>query len=53
VSENKTNIVTVFGTSKAADGEAVFEMAKTLGQLLAENGFKIANGGYGGTERSS
>jgi uncharacterized protein (TIGR00730 family) len=44
---NKT--ITVFGTSKAADGEAVFEMAKTLGQLLAENGFKIANGGYGGT----
>ncbi|MBC8379400.1 MAG: LOG family protein [Planctomycetes bacterium] len=43
------NIVTVFGTSKAAPGDSVFELAENVGRLLAENGFAIANGGYGGT----
>jgi len=42
-------IATVFGTSKTQPGEAVFWVAESLGRLLAENGFAIANGGYGGT----
>lgn len=42
-------IITVFGTSKAAPGEAVFELAQAVGKHLAENGFAMANGGYGGT----
>lgn len=42
-------VVTVFGTSKTQPGDAVFEMAQRLGQRLAEAGFTIANGGYGGT----
>jgi len=46
---NVTKIVTVFGTSKAKPGDSVFELAESLGRLLAENGFTIANGGYGGT----
>ena len=47
---NKNNkTVTVFGTSKAGPGHAVFAMAEELGRRLAENGFTIANGGYGGT----
>jgi uncharacterized protein (TIGR00730 family) len=41
--------ITVFGTSKAEPGDSVFELAQDLGRLLAENGFTIANGGYGGT----
>ena len=41
--------VTVFGTSKAANSDAAFELAESLGRLLAENGFTLANGGYGGT----
>ena len=41
--------ITVFGTSKAQLGDSVFELAETVGRLLAENGFTIANGGYGGT----
>jgi len=50
MSENKAKkIITVFGTSKAAEGDAVFESAESLGRLLAKNGFTIANGGYGGT----
>jgi uncharacterized protein (TIGR00730 family) len=44
-----TKTVTVFGTSKAAPGDAVFTMAEELGRRLAECGFTIANGGYGGT----
>ena len=44
-----TKIVTIFGTSKAQPEDAVFQMAETLGRLLAKNGFTIANGGYGGT----
>ncbi len=48
MSSDKT-VVTVFGTSKAVAGEAVFESAMELGQLLASKGFSIANGGYGGT----
>ena len=42
-------IITVFGTSKAQPGDSVFELAETIGRLLAENGFTIANGGYSGT----
>ena len=39
----------IFGTSKAAPEDEVFQIAYQLGRLLAENGFTIANGGYGGT----
>ena len=49
MSENETKIVTVFGTSKTTEGDAVFELAESLGQLLTEDGFTIANGGYDGT----
>lgn len=42
-------IITVFGTGKAQPEDSVFELAQDLGRLLAENGFTIANGGYGGT----
>ena len=48
MAKNKTTI-TIFGTSKAKPGDSVFVMAGELGRLLAENGFTIANGGYGGT----
>ena len=30
-------------------GDAIFEMAEEIGNLLAQAGFTIANGGYGGT----
>lgn len=45
--KNKT--ITIFGTSKAKPGDAVFELAEAVGRRLAENGFTVANGGYGGT----
>lgn len=47
--KSQIKTITVFGTSKASAGDHVFTLAETLGRLLAENGFSIANGGYGGT----
>jgi hypothetical protein len=41
--------VTVFGTAKAKPGDAVFSLAEEVGKMLAQAGFTIANGGYGGT----
>jgi uncharacterized protein (TIGR00730 family) len=42
-------IITIFGTSRAAAGDAIFTLAVETGRLLAQAGFTIANGGYGGT----
>jgi len=42
-------IVTIFGTSRARAGDAIFTLAMETGRLLAQAGFTIANGGYGGT----
>lgn len=41
--------IAIFGTGNASDGDETFELAEKTGRLLAENGFIIANGGYGGT----
>jgi uncharacterized protein (TIGR00730 family) len=43
------NIITIFGTSRAAAGDTIFTLAAETGRLLAQAGFTIANGGYGGT----
>jgi len=42
-------IVTVFGASSARPGSPAYEEALRLGRLLAEAGFAVCNGGYGGT----
>ena len=42
-------IVTIFGTGRAGLGEAAFTLAYETGKVLAQAGFTIANGGYGGT----
>ena len=42
-------IITIFGTGRAKQGDAAFQLAYEVGKLLAEAGFTIANGGYGGT----
>lgn len=43
-----TNTVTVFGSSAAKPGDDDYNAAKRLGQLLANAGFAVATGGYGG-----
>ena len=42
-------VVTIFGTSRAKAGDTIFTLAMETGRLLAQAGFTIANGGYGGT----
>jgi len=42
-------IVTIFGTSRAKASDSVFQLAYEVGFKLANAGFAIANGGYGGT----
>ncbi len=42
-------IITVFGSSAPQPGSSAYEQAWHVGQLLAEAGFAVATGGYGGT----
>ncbi len=42
-------IITIFGTGRAKPGDSVYELAYETGKILAQAGFTIANGGYGGT----
>jgi uncharacterized protein (TIGR00725 family) len=46
VTERK--IITVFGSSRPREGDADYEEARSLGQALAERGFVVCSGGYGG-----
>jgi uncharacterized protein (TIGR00725 family) len=46
-------VVSVFGTGRAKAGDKNYKTAQELGRLLAEGGFAIANGGYGGTMEAS
>jgi len=41
--------IAIFGTSKAKRGDSTYMLAYQTGKLLAQAGFVIANGGYGGT----
>lgn len=40
--------ITVFGSSRPRAGEPDYEHARTLGRALAERGFRVCSGGYGG-----
>jgi hypothetical protein len=44
----KEKTVTVFGSSRPQAGEADYEEAQALGKALAEYGFAVCSGGYGG-----
>jgi uncharacterized protein (TIGR00725 family) len=41
-------IVTVFGSSRPKAGDADYEESRALGKALAERGFAVCSGGYGG-----
>jgi uncharacterized protein (TIGR00730 family) len=45
---SKQQIVTVFGSSRPREGEADYEEARSLGRVLAQRGFAVCSGGYGG-----
>jgi hypothetical protein len=40
--------VTVFGSSRPREGDADYEVARLLGRALAESGYSVCSGGYGG-----
>jgi len=42
-------VVSVFGSSAPRPGSEGYETARKVGRLLAEAGFAVATGGYGGT----
>ena len=48
-SRGQRKTVTVFGSSEPKAGEPPYQEALRLGELLAQSGFDICNGGYGGT----
>ncbi len=41
--------ITIFGSGKAHEGDASYELAYEVGKMLAQEGFTVVNGGYGGT----
>ena len=43
-----TPVVAVFGSSAGRPGEPAYEAARACGRLLAEAGYAVATGGYGG-----
>lgn len=45
----KELIVTVFGSSRPRENDAEYGEARLLGRLLAEKGFAVCSGAYGGT----
>ncbi len=47
------SVISVFGSARAVDGDADYEAARILGTTLAEAGFTVCNGGYGGTMEAS
>lgn len=44
-----SRVIAVFGSSAAVEGHAAYRRGVHLGRLLAEAGFVVATGGYGGT----
>jgi len=45
----KVPVITVFGSSTAAPGTAEYQAACELGRAIAQAGWTLCNGGYGGT----
>jgi uncharacterized protein (TIGR00730 family) len=50
---DSNNVISVFGASNPEPGTAEYKQAQAVGRVLAELGYAIANGGYGGTMEAS
>jgi uncharacterized protein (TIGR00730 family) len=48
MASGSTPVITVFGSSRPAEGDALYEEARALGRALAGEGFAVCSGGYGG-----
>lgn len=51
--KSRRTIVSVFGSSYPREGEPAYHEAYELGRLLAEAGYRVCNGGYGGVMEAS
>jgi len=51
--QSKGKVVAVFGWSRPAETSAEYREAYVVGKLLAQKGFVVMNGGYGGTMEAS
>jgi hypothetical protein len=47
------HVVSVFGANSPRRGDGAYETARAVGRVLAELGYRVANGGYGGTMEAS
>lgn len=45
---NNSRIISVFGSNSPQPGTPVYEASRTVGRLLAEAGYAVQTGGYGG-----
>ena len=46
---NDRPVIAVFGSSSPQPGSAAYETAREVGRLLAQRGYAVATGAYGGT----
>lgn len=46
-------IICVFGSSHPGEGDEAYALAYDMGKRLAENGYTLCNGGYGGVMEAS
>jgi len=44
----RIHVITVFGSSRAREGDTLYDEALALGGALARGGFTVCSGGYGG-----
>lgn len=47
------HVVAVFGSNDARDGDHDYQAARSVGRVLAELGYTVANGGYRGSMEAS
>jgi uncharacterized protein (TIGR00730 family) len=52
-SKKNVKTITVFGSALPSEGSAAYVGAQRLGRLLAEAGYAVCNGGYGGLMEAS
>ena len=45
---NGNKMISVFGSSRPVEGDPDYEEARALGHALAQSGFQVCSGGYGG-----
>ncbi|HKO04948.1 MAG TPA: LOG family protein [Candidatus Acidoferrales bacterium] len=48
MSSERIHVITVFGSSRPAEGDPSYEEARALGRALAGAGLAVCSGGYGG-----